>query len=157
MVSDKDKLLAETDEAFGALSQVVEGLSEAQMRRVWLGPWGVRDMLVHVSGWHRTMAPTLDRIARGEAACTADRFGAWSTQFIDGTAGAKTADVLAELDASHRDFVRAAGGVPDRHFAPGGPARELLATGAGVRLAVKAALMSARDRALAPADCVSVE
>ena len=36
----------------------------------------------------------------------------------------KTGDVLAELDASHRQFVDAAAAVPEPHFAPGGAARE---------------------------------
>ena len=33
-------------------------------------------------------------------------------------AGVKIADILAELDASHRDFVAAAATVPDAHYAP---------------------------------------
>ena len=36
----------------------------------------------------------------------------------------KSADVLAELDLSHRRFVGAAAALPDAHFAPGGGARD---------------------------------
>jgi len=25
------------------------------MRRVWLGTWGMREILIHVSGWHDEM------------------------------------------------------------------------------------------------------
>src|SRR2546430_17013852 len=39
--------------------------------------------------------------------------------------GVKIADVLAELDASPRDFVAAAAAVPEPHFAAGGAARDL--------------------------------
>src|SRR2546430_8495765 len=39
--------------------------------------------------------------------------------------GVKIADVLAELDASHRDFVAAAAAVPEPHFAAGGAAPDL--------------------------------
>ena len=36
----------------------------------------------------------------------------------------KTADVLAALDATFREFVGAAAAVPESNFAPGGAARE---------------------------------
>jgi hypothetical protein len=39
-----------------------------------------------------------------------------------GQGGGKAADVLAELHASHRDFVAAASAVPEPHFAEGGAA-----------------------------------
>src|SRR2546430_11532314 len=39
--------------------------------------------------------------------------------------GVKIADVLAELDASPRDFVAAAAAVPEPYFAAGGAARDL--------------------------------
>src|SRR5207245_2306796 len=44
---------------------------------------------------------------------------------ISGKAGLKVVDVLNELDASHRAFLRAASDVPEALFAPGGAARDL--------------------------------
>jgi hypothetical protein len=128
-MSDKTNLLREADEAFGALHQAIDGLTDEQMRRRWLGSWGVREILIHVSGWHREMIPALERVARGEPASPAgayDDFDAWNARFVEQKAGVKTADVLAELDASHRDFVTVAATVPEPHFAPGGPARDLV-------------------------------
>jgi len=44
----------------------------------------------------------------------------------------RVADVLAELDASHRDFLAAAATVPDGHFAPDAAVRGLFeGSGAG--------------------------
>ena len=58
-MSDKTTLLREADEAFAELRQAIDGLGEAPMRQVWLGTWGVREILIHISGWHRAMVPAL--------------------------------------------------------------------------------------------------
>lgn len=36
------------------------------MREAWCGVWGVREILAHMSGRHREMAPALQRLSRGE-------------------------------------------------------------------------------------------
>ena len=126
-MSDKATLLREADEAFAELSRAVEGLTDEEMRRVWLGTWGVREILIHISGWHREMIPALARVARGEPAYPAgtyDDFDAWNARFVDRKTGVKTADVLAELDASHQAFMAAAAALPDAQLAPGGAARD---------------------------------
>ena len=132
-MGDKARLLREADEAFSELRRAVEGLTDEEMRRVWLGSWGVREILIHISGWHEAMTPALGRIAGGEApypAGTYDDFDAWNARFVLQKTGVKTDEVLAELDASHTNFVGAARSVPDQHFEPGGGARELF-EGAG--------------------------
>ena len=50
-MSDKATLLREADEAFAELRLAVEDLTDEEMRRVWLGTWGVREILIHISGW----------------------------------------------------------------------------------------------------------
>jgi hypothetical protein len=135
-MSDKATLLREADEAFGELRQAVAGLGDEAMGRVWLGTWGVREILIHISGWHREAIPGFARIARGESAPyppgTYDDFDAWNARFVAQKSGVKMADVLAELEASHRDFVTAAAAVPDAHFAPDAAARgHLEGNGAG--------------------------
>ena len=126
-MSDKATLLREADEAFSELRRAIEGLTDEEMRRVWLGTWGVREILIHISGWHEAMAPALGRIAKGEApypAGTYDDFDAWNARFVERNTGVKTADVLAELEASHRAFMAAAVALPDAQLAAGGAARE---------------------------------
>ena len=118
-MSDKSVLLHETEQAFTELQRAVQGLDEDAMRRAWLGTWGVREILIHISGWHREMIPGLARVARGEPmnpAGTYDDFDAWNARFVDRKAGVKTVDVLAELEASHRAFVTAAAALPEPLF-----------------------------------------
>jgi hypothetical protein len=133
-MSDKTALVREADETFDELERAVDGLGEEAMGRVWLGSWGVREILIHISGWHRAMIPALTSIARGEPlpypAGTYDDFDAWNARFVGDKVGVKVADVLAELGASHRDFLAAAAAVPDHHFASGATARDLF-DGAG--------------------------
>ncbi len=125
-MSDRSTRVRQAHDAFAELEQSIDGLTEPSMGQVWLGTWGVREILIHVSGWHRAMIPTLTSIARGEPPPyppgTYDDFDGWNARFVADKAGVKIADVLAELQASHRDFVAAATTVPEQHFAEGGAA-----------------------------------
>lgn len=126
-MSEKSAMLHDADQAFTELRGAIEGLSDDEMRRVWLGSWGVREILIHISGWHDELIPALERIGQGQAgypAGTYDDFDAWNARFVDRRAGVKPADVVAELEASHRAFVAAATAVPEALFAPGGAARD---------------------------------
>jgi hypothetical protein len=128
-MSDKATLLREADETFTTLRASIDGLTDEAMGRVWLGTWDVRDILIHISGWHREMIPVLGRIERGEtphAPGAYDDFHAWNARFVEAKAGVKVRDVLAELDASHRDLMAAAQAVSEPHFAKGGAARDLV-------------------------------
>jgi hypothetical protein len=127
-MSDKATLLRQGNEVFDELRQAIDGLSEAEMREVWLGAWGVREILIHVSGWHDAMTPALRRIARGEAPYPPgayDDTDAWNARFVEAQEGVKMAEVAARLDATHREFIVAANAVPEAHFAPGGAARDV--------------------------------
>ena len=51
-MSDKAALVRDADDAFAELEQALAGLNEESMGQVWLGTWGVREILIHVTGWH---------------------------------------------------------------------------------------------------------
>jgi hypothetical protein len=127
-MSDKQAVLRAADEAYAELRQAVIGLDEEEMARPWLGTWGVREILAHSSGWHREMAPALARIGRGEQPYPDGKYDdadAWNARFVEARREAKTAAILDELDASHREFLAVAAALPDELFAPRMPAREL--------------------------------
>lgn len=129
-MNERVKLLHEADEAFTELQRATVDLPEEQMVAVWLGTWGTREILIHISGWHRVMIPALERVSRGEPPYppgTYDDFDAWNARFVAEKSGVKVADVRTELEASHRDFLRTATAVPEHHFEA---AKELL-DGAG--------------------------
>jgi hypothetical protein len=124
-MSDKATLLRQGDEAFFELRQAIDGLSDARMREVWLGAWGVREILIHVSGWHDAMTPALRRDEAPYPPGAYDDADAWNARFVEAQEGVKVADVAARLDATHREFIAAADAVPEAHFAPGGAARDV--------------------------------
>ncbi len=126
----KQDLLRQADEEFTTLKSAVAGLGEAELTRTWLGTWSVRDVLVHMTGWHREMIPALERMARGERpfpeGASYEDADAWNARFVAAKAGVPVAEVVQELDASHRAFVAAARDVPDDRFAPGKTATKIV-------------------------------
>src|SRR2546425_13237479 len=122
-MSDKETLLKEAQDGYLELQQSIAGLDEARAGEPWLGTWGVREILIHASGWLLEMTPALERIGRGEAPYTEgvsyDDFDAWNAKFVEARRGVKLADVVAELETSHRDFVAVGPCLPPEQFAPG--------------------------------------
>ena len=128
-MGDKEKALQEAAQAYTELREAVSGLDEAQSRAVWLGTWGVREILIHIAGWDREMAPAFARIERGEAPYPAgayDDYDAWNARFVEAGKHAETREILADLESCHRGLATAAAALGDEHFAMGSPARELL-------------------------------
>jgi hypothetical protein len=133
-MGDKQKLLTDAETAYAELRQAADGLDAARITEPWLGTWGVREILIHVSGWHREMIPGFARLGRGEPpfpdGVSYDDFDDWNARFVEAKKGARLPDVLTELESSHRAFVNAAAALPDKFFAEGETARGLF-EGAG--------------------------
>jgi len=129
-MSEKTTLLSGAETEFVAFKRALAGLGEAQMREVWLGAWSARDIVAHISGWHREMAPALQRMRQGERpipeGVSYDDVDAWNARFADSRKGAATADILKELDASHAAFLQAAAGVPEERYVPGKTAHKIV-------------------------------
>ncbi|HXA98614.1 MAG TPA: ClbS/DfsB family four-helix bundle protein [Candidatus Dormibacteraeota bacterium] len=129
-MSEKTTLLSDAETEFTQLKRAIAGLSEAQLRLIWLGTWGVRDIIAHISGWHREMGPALLRMQKGERpipkGVSYDDVDAWNARFADAKKSAETALILTDLDASHAAFMRAAAGVPDERFVPGKTAHKIV-------------------------------
>ena len=126
---DKEKVLRDADDAYEELRQAVAGLDEAQARTVWLGSWGVKEILTHISAWDREMVPGFARMDRGEApypAGTYDDYDAWNARFVEQGKNASHREVLETLESSHRSLVEAAGKLGEQHFAAGASGRGLL-------------------------------
>ena len=128
-MGDKGKVLREAGEAYGELEQAIGGLDDAQAGRVWLGSWGVREILIHIAAWDQEMTPALGRIRRGEPAfpegVSYDDADAWNARFVEAKVGVKLVDILSELEAAHRDLVAAAAALGEAHWTEGAAARNL--------------------------------
>ena len=122
-MSTKQDLLNEAAREYKAFHESIQGLNEQHMTEVWLGTWSVRDIVAHITGWHREMVPALERIARGErpvpAGVSYEDVDAWNEKFAVARRDTAVADVLLELDKTHEDFMHAAANVPDDRFVEG--------------------------------------
>jgi len=130
----RQDLIQTSEQEYAKLKAAVHGLGEAEMTEVWLGTWGVREIMAHIAGWHREMVPALERLARGEppyAEGTYDDFDPWNRHFVDARTDMKTGDIVQEADVSHRDLLRAVARLSDDALADGQSARGLV-DGVGV-------------------------
>jgi hypothetical protein len=122
-------MIHDVEQTHQELRDLLKGIPADAMSRPWLGTWGVRDIVAHMSGWHREMVPALERLGRGEKPYpdgAYDDFDAWNARFVAARAGASTEQILAELDSTHQDFLAAARKLGEEHFADGAPARGLI-------------------------------
>jgi hypothetical protein len=132
----RDQLIRQADSDFDELLSSFEGLSEEQMLQAWFDGWSVRDILAHVSGWHREMTPVLERIAKGERpvpeGVSYDDADAWNAKFAAAHKDTTPAAMVEELKASEEAFLAAAKTVPEERFEEGRAAHRILnGTGAG--------------------------
>lgn len=125
----REQLLTELNKSFASLLDAVSGLSDEQMAEVWYDKWSVNDILAHVAGWHREMAPAFERLARGERPVPEDadygNFDKWNASFAGARAPA-AAEVTAELKASKEAFATAAAMVPEEKFEDGRAAYRII-------------------------------
>lgn len=128
----RNDILATLDSEFDTLVSSVEGLTDDQMKQVWFGDWGVRDILAHIAGWHREMTGAFERMARGERPVPegVDYSGAdpWNARFAAAQRNADKNEILAELKASKEAFVAAARRLPEERFEEGKTAFRILHT-----------------------------
>jgi hypothetical protein len=129
-MSEKTELLKGAETELAAFKRAIAGLDEERMREAWLGTWSVREIVAHISGWHRELGPALLRMSRGERpipeGVSYDDVDAWNARFADARKAASTALILKELDASHAAFLEAAAAVPEERYVPGKTAHKIV-------------------------------
>ena len=122
-MTPKDDLLNQAARDYKAFHDTLRGLNEEQMTEVWLGTWSVKDIVAHMAGWHREMAPALERLGRGEkpipVGVSYDDVDEWNARFAATAKDTSVADVLLEFDKSHEEFMLAADRVPPERWQPG--------------------------------------
>ena len=119
---DKQLFLKKVDQAWEALAAAYAGLTEAQLAEPGVNEdWSAKDLLAHVTTWEGEALKYLPLIlAGGTPPRYAAQYGgldAFNAQITAQKRGLTTAEVLEQLDETHRrllDFIRSA---PDDQFA----------------------------------------
>ena len=126
----KDELLNQAAREYNAFEAAIHGLNEAQLTEVWFGTWSIRDIVVHISGWHREMGPALERIARGEKplpdGISYNNVDDWNARLVAAKEAWPLDEVLLELDRSHEYFMHVAAKVPEDRVQPGRTAYRII-------------------------------
>ena len=82
-MSDKATMLRETVKAFADLRTLLDGLTEEQASRIWLGVLGVRDLVIHWPGMLRgcgdQISQAADGIQRARSFCAPGSF--WGLRY----------------------------------------------------------------------------
>ena len=119
----KTELMIEAAREYAAFHESLHGLNEEHMAEVWLGTWSIKEIVVHLTGWHREMTPALQRLARGErpipSGVSYDDVDAWNVRFAADAANREITALLLDLDRSHEDFMLAAGHIPAERYEAG--------------------------------------
>lgn len=71
-MTDKDNQIAILEDGYVGFRDAIVNLSEEAYAETWLGDWTLDDVLAHLAGWFREIAPGFARVARGEPPRPAD-------------------------------------------------------------------------------------
>lgn len=63
---DKDQLINDLAQAYVDFRERIAGLPADVYGETWLGEWSLDQLLAHMAGWWREMAPAFARVANGE-------------------------------------------------------------------------------------------
>ena len=97
---------------------------------MFYGDWGVKDILAHIAGWHHQMTGAMERMARGEKPTPegvdySDADG-WNARFAAAMNAQSASTVVADLQQSFANYMRAARGIADDRFGEGKTVNRLL-------------------------------
>ncbi len=133
---DKQTTLNEVESGFRELLATVQGLDERAMSVRFYGSWNAKDIVAHIAGWQHTMTGALERMGRGERPTPEgvdySDADAWNAKFASAMAGQNASTVVADLQQSFANYLRAAKALPDDRFGEGKTVNKLLeASGSG--------------------------
>lgn len=129
-MTPKEELLDRAEREYKAFRQALAGLDEAHLTEAWLGAWSIKEIVAHIVGWHRELAPALERLARGERpfpeGVSYEDVDAWNEKLAGAMRDRSAADVLREFAETHETFLRAAATVPEKRFREGRTAYKIV-------------------------------
>ena len=127
---DKQTTLSEVESGFKELLASVQGLDERAMSTRFYGAWSVKDILAHIAGWQHTMTGAMERMARGERPTPEgvdySDADAWNAKFAAAMTAQNATTVVADLQQSFANYLRAAKAIPDDRFGEGKTVNRLL-------------------------------
>jgi uncharacterized damage-inducible protein DinB len=117
-MSDKATAIGELEQKYVEFRDLITQLPDEAYAERFLGEWNLAEVLAHMAGWFREMAPAFERVGRGERpAPEGSNYGdvdAWNAQFAP-QAKAGTA-ALDDFDEAFHVYYAAAKGLDDGFY-----------------------------------------
>ncbi len=117
---DKQQLLKRLEMAWAVLKESYTGLSDAQLLKPGvMGDWSVNEILAHVTTWEEEALRYLPLIAIGEKPPRYVKYGgldAFNAQMAEQKRSLGLAEVMSQLDETHRRLISYLQSVPEEQF-----------------------------------------
>jgi hypothetical protein len=109
-MATKQEALAELDRRHDQFRAAIADLPDQAYSEVWLGEWGLSQLLAHMSGWFNEMTGAMERVQRGERPTPEgvdySNSDEWNAKFSAGAADGRKA--LTEWDDAFARYRAAA-------------------------------------------------
>ena len=118
---NRQQLLNQLDKAWTAFKESYAGLSDSQLTEPGVtGHWSVKDIIAHVTWWEEEALKHLPLIIKGgRPPQYSIRYGgidAFNAQMTEQKRGLSLADVLRQLDETHRRLIDYVQSAPEEQF-----------------------------------------
>ena len=119
-IMDKQQLLKRLEMAWTVLKESYTGLSDAQLLEPGvMGDWSVKEILAHVTTWEEEALRYLPLITLGDKPPRYVQYGgldAFNAQMAEQKRSLALAEVLSQLDKTHRRLISYLQSVPEEQF-----------------------------------------
>src|SRR5918994_1820047 len=118
---NRQQLLKQLDKAWTAFKESYAGLSDSQLTEPGVtGDWSVKDMIAHVTWWEEETLKHLPLIIQGgrppRYSIQYGGIDAFNAQMTEQKRGLSLADVLRQLEETHRRLIAYVHSAPDEQF-----------------------------------------
>ncbi|MGE0543082.1 MAG: DinB family protein [Dehalococcoidia bacterium] len=126
---DKQVVVENIRSAYQEYMTAVDGLSDEQLTKPFLGTWSVREITGHIIGWQEQMTIGFERMAKGERPSPdGANWGdvqSWNDRFAAGLGNQTARQLIGELDGRVATMITALQALPDDRFGEGKTANRM--------------------------------
>jgi hypothetical protein len=129
---DKQAVVEEIRVGYKEYQDAIDGLSDDQLVKPFLGTWSVREITGHIIGWQEQMTIGFERMAKGERPSPEGaNWGdvqAWNDRFAAGLGDRTAGELIQELDSRVETMTTALQTLPEDRFGEGKTANRMAET-----------------------------
>jgi hypothetical protein len=114
-MTSKQDAIGQLEQAYGSFRGKIAGLPDDAWSEVWLGDWGLSQLLAHMAGWFHEMTAAIERVGKGERPTPPgtdySNPDPWNAKFAATASPGK--NELGIFDLRFKEYVAAANALPE--------------------------------------------